>query len=80
MTQLELTNKLKDIYYTAKNNKATMVHLFGIIYYKELKRDNISIRDILLESGLPQSYYTEINKGINLARYVELKKEYKDEF
>ena len=34
---------------------------------------DMSAKDIAVGAGLPESYKTEIRKGINLAKYVEVK-------
>ena len=73
MEQQELADILWEMYDTApENEKATQIHLFGINYAAELA--DHSILTIRKKSGVPDSYHTEIYKGVNLAKYVELKK------
>ena len=68
----ELAFKLRDMYQSApEREKAVQIHLFGIIHAVEL--DGVSLKDVLQISGLPLSYVTEVNKGKNLSKYVELK-------
>ncbi len=55
----------------AKGRKAASIHLFGIQYAEQIK--NMSARDIVIGADLPESYKTEIRKGINLAEYVQVK-------
>jgi len=40
----------------------------------------ISPAAVIKAAGIQPSYVVEINKGINLAKYLELKPEYKDQF
>ena len=51
------------------NEKVVSVHLFGIKYADEIR--DLSVKDIVVSAELPESYKTEIRKGINLAKYVE---------
>ncbi len=50
------------------DGKAVSVDLFGIRYATEL--DGMSLKEVVISAGLPETYQTEIRKGINLARYV----------
>lgn len=73
MTEKELSKKLAEMYFTArKKEMATMIHLFGIKYSQELQGK--SLKEILRMAEMRSSYQTEIRKGMNLAKYVELKK------
>jgi hypothetical protein len=51
--------------------KATMVHLFGIRYARELEQ--LNLRDVVRISELDYSWVTEIRKGMNLAEYVTIR-------
>ncbi|MDM7976274.1 MULTISPECIES: hypothetical protein [Thalassospira] len=53
--------------------KVVAIHLFGIKYADEIR--NMSTKDITIGAQLPESYKTEINKGINLADYVSVTKD-----
>lgn len=53
----------------AKGEKAVSVHLFGIDYADHI--GDIPAHKIAVEAGLPESYGTEISKGIKLADYVQ---------
>ena len=76
MTEQELGNKLKKIYGSApKGDVAVHIHLFGIKYADEIKSNNYRLANILEIAGLSDVYRTELNKGIKLAKYVELKTE-----
>lgn len=67
----ELGRTLRKMYDDAlPNEKATMVHLFGIRYVKEIRDCGGSVNEIIRLSGLYKSYETEVRKGVNLARYV----------
>ena len=69
--ELELTNILKGMYENAPdNNTVTMIHLFGIKYAAELQNPDISIQRIATNAA-KKSYYTEIRKRIQLAKYVK---------
>ena len=52
--------------------KALSIHLFSIKYADQIR--DMSAKDIVVGAGLPESYKTEIRKGINLAKYVEVRK------
>lgn len=55
-----------------RNEKALSIHMFGITYADQIR--DIPIKDIVIGAELPESYKTEIRKGINLAKYVEVRK------
>ncbi len=80
MTVNELGNILLSMYETNGANKSTMVHLFGIIFADEMINANIKPTDVIRSAGIQQSYQTELNKGINLSKYVDVKKEYKNKY
>ena len=67
-----MADELRKMYDTApKNEQVLHPHLFGIKYTDELTR--FSPASVVERAGIPRSYGTEVNKGRNLARYVELK-------
>ena len=80
MTLNELGVKLREMYETKGANKATMIHLFGIVYGAEMEKAGIKPIEVIKAAQMYESYATEINKGINLARYVALRDEYSDCF
>ena len=51
--------------------KALSIHLFAIKYADQIR--DMSAKDIAGGAGLPESYKIEIRKGLNLAKYVEVK-------
>jgi len=71
MTDDQLAEKLKEMYFDPASDKAVSVHLFGIRYADHL--DRRSLRDIAERAGISPNYGTEIRKGVNLARYVREK-------
>ena len=68
------------MYDSAGTNKTTMIHLFGIIYGDKMKEGNIKPIEVLTAAQMHESYVTEVNKGIRLSQYVELKKYYFEKF
>lgn len=68
----ELGKKLSDMYNNAPSgDKVAMIHLFGIKYANEIKQYKYSKKDIAKEANIPESYLTEIMKGVKLAKYVK---------
>ena len=55
-----------------KREQALSVHLFGIKYSKQI--ENMSLPELAVRAGIPKTYATELRKGINLSRYVEVKR------
>ena|SRR5690554_2283087 len=67
-----LIRELKHMYYNApKGNQMAMIHLFAIKNAEKLK--NVSVKDVVMSATGKQSFMTEINKGTNLAEFVEIK-------
>ena len=80
MTSIELGSKLKKMYESKGVNKTTMIHLFGVIYADEIRNARITAIEIVKAAQMPESYQAEVNKGISLSRYVDLKIEYRGIF
>lgn len=79
MTANILGNILKEMYNTSKTGEQVRnIHIFSIYYSEFIKEKNINKSEILKIAGLPQSYKVEISKAINIADYVEVKKEQSD--
>ena len=76
MTAQELAMCLQEMYENSSNEKTTMIHLFGIIYAEKIKECGSTPKDILKIANMPESYQTEISKGIRLSKYVDVKKEF----
>ncbi|MDE0537853.1 MAG: hypothetical protein OXH94_03900 [Rhodospirillales bacterium] len=71
MTPQELANELSRMYRNApRGDTVAMIHLFGIIYADQLRDSEESTQRIVERSDIPDSYYAEVNKGMNLARFV----------
>ena len=80
MTVLDLGNKLREMYETVGANKSTMIHLFGVIYADEMRNAGIKPIEVVKAAQMQESYQTEVNKGMNLSKYVDLKPVYKNKF
>lgn len=74
-TTKELGSILSRMYHSAgKREKAAMVHLFGILYAGEIRR--AGVWRVVEKSKIKKSYKVEVNKGINLAHFVTVKKKF----
>jgi len=49
------------------------IHLIGIKYGEHILNNNYKAKEIVLAAGLNASYATEVNKAVNLSKYVKLK-------
>ena len=68
----ELGKILKEMYSNAaKKEHVTMIHLFGVKYAEEIQK--FGIREVIEQSGIHSTYRTELNKAVNLAKYVQPK-------
>lgn len=77
MSEYELGQILKEMYDKApRGDQAAHIHLFGIKYAEALTNERLSKKGILKNAGLPESYQTEISKGVRLAKYVTIKEQY----
>ena len=67
-----LANTLKRMYDHGMGNgeAVTMIHLFAIKYADEIRNSGIGIPTIVEMSGIPESYRTEIRKGMKLSKFV----------
>lgn len=71
-TAEQLGKVLKEMYDNApKKEQVIMIHLFGIKYHDEIK--NAGIKDVVDASGIKSTYKVEVNKGVNLSKYVQEK-------
>lgn len=74
MTLQDLGSELSRMYHESDDGEAvTMIHLFGISYAEEIRQSGESMRAIVAAAGLPESYGTEVSKGVKLSKYVQLK-------
>lgn len=73
MTIDDAAKELSKMYREGIPNReqAVSVHLFGIKFATQL--DGMPLKEIAIRAGISPAYATEIRKGINLARYVQLK-------
>lgn len=71
-----LGQKLKEMYENAPHNEQVlMIHLFGIKFADIIKANGYNAREILEAANMNLSYQTEVNKGIKMSKYVEIKKD-----
>lgn len=71
----KLGELLSEMYKQApEGDKVTFIHLFGIKYADSIKSNKLSIKKILEYSTVKPSFATEVNKGVKLAKYVEVQK------
>jgi hypothetical protein len=71
MTLSELAAELNEAVSKAPEGEIVVsIHLFGIRRAKDL--DGVSLKDLVKAARIPQSYHTEIHKGMRLAEYVRI--------
>ncbi|MEK5161217.1 hypothetical protein PUW24_07235 [Paenibacillus urinalis] len=71
MTVTELGKILRDMYRSAPHgNQVAMIHLFGIKYADVILKNGFGVKEIVVASGIRQSYTTEVSKGVKLSEYV----------
>ena len=74
MTVNELGKILKDMYDDAqRGDQVAMIHLFGVKYADEIRKNEYTPKEILKSVNMHESYQVEINKGIKLSKYVMVK-------
>lgn len=72
MTIAELASDLRKAYNSAARGETVVsIHLFGITHAQAL--DGVSLKELVALAGIPESYHTEIHKGIRLAEFVTVK-------
>ncbi|MEG1395136.1 MAG: hypothetical protein RSD04_05225, partial [Clostridia bacterium] len=77
MSEYSLGQILKKMYEEAPNgDQVAQIHLFGVKYARVLESKRLNKKSILKSAGMPESYQTEISKGIRLAKYVIVKDKY----
>ena len=78
MSEFKLGSILKEMYATApRGQQVANIHLFGIYYADVIEKERLNKKEILRAAMLPESYQTEISKGIGLAPFVEVKPQQK---
>lgn len=76
MKLIELGNKLREMYENASYGESVlMIHVFGIKYAIEIRGNGFTPKEVIKSSGLNESYVTELNKGMKLAKYAVIKQE-----
>lgn len=79
MTAADLASRLSEMYRSAPKGEAVvMIHLFGIKYAGEISASGVSPAAIVKASGIPETYGVEVNKGVNLARYVTVRTDWEN--
>lgn len=72
MKTSDLTTILRRMYETAgTGGQVTAIHLFGIRHADELRGQ--PLKEIAQSATGRESYQTEIRKGMNLARFVQVR-------
>ena len=71
-----LGEKLKEMYENAPHSEQVlMIHLFGIKFADVIRENGYNAREIIEAAGMKDSYQVEVNKGMKMAKYVEIKKD-----
>ena len=74
MSAQDLGNKLREMYDGAdKGSAVVMIHLFGIKYADQIRDSGANASEIVRAAGMNDSYATEIQKGIRLSEFVDVK-------
>ena len=78
MNEQEAVLLLHDMYMTGKasGEGVSMVYLFAIKHAEALK--GMNVHRIRERAGLPPGYDPELDKAINLATYVEVKRRWRN--
>lgn len=73
MTIEEAAKLLKTMVQQGKANNEIVVHvhLFGIRYAEEIA--GMSLQELTERAGISETYKTEIRKGMNLSRHVQVR-------
>ena len=71
MTLDEAGRILRKMYDDPTTDRVVSIHLFGIKYAEQIQ--DLTAQKIVDCAGLKKSYFAEVNKGKNLAKYVKLK-------
>lgn len=63
----ELAQILSDMYNSPNViNKATAIHMFGIKYGDQIRKNNYTSSSLVAAAGLNASYHAELSKGLNI--------------
>lgn len=55
----------------ASKEQAVQVHLFGVKFADQIK--GMPLKELAIRADIPETYATEIRKGINLSKYVTVR-------
>lgn len=67
----ELGRILNDMYFNSDHGESVaMIHLFAVKYAEEIRATGVSMKAVAKAGGIPESYGTEISKGVKLAKFV----------
>ena len=56
---------------SAEGDSVSMIHLFGIRHAEDIRRCGKSVTELVKRSSIPNSYVTEVHKGMRLAKFVK---------
>ena len=77
LRRVQLVNKLRGMYHKAPEGESTVsLILFGIKYAESLKELKVPMGIMCAEAGVRSSAAMELNQGITLSKYVEIKDEH----
>lgn len=76
MTEEQAGIRLREMYDRGKASGRAMaaIHLFGIIHATQIA--HLSSGEIVAHAGIPEAYRSEVCKGIALAEYVAVVREF----
>ena len=76
MNVSEAARRLREQYDVGKRvgKATTAIHLFAVQHADALS--GLPIREVVQQAGIRDSYVTEINKGIRLAEYVQVVRQF----
>ena len=57
--------------YAKDKESVTMIHLFGIRYAEDIRHCGRSVTELVKHTSIPNSYVTEVQKGMRLAKFVK---------
>lgn len=78
MTFHELATELKSVYNSAaKGQKIVMLEVFIIKHAKDIIDQDIKAKELLHAAELAETMVPEVNRALNLSKYVELKEEFR---
>ncbi len=77
INKTQLINKLRGLYHKAPQGESTVsLIIFGIKYAESLKELKVPMGILCADAGVRSNAAMEINQGITLSKYVEIKDEH----